>query len=350
MRFSVWLPTGVLQDFAGYPDPVEAFAALTGLARVAEDSGYDTVWTADHFMPYPVAPEFVFESWLSLAAVARGTRRVRIGQLVTGNGYRNPALQAKMASTLDVLSAGRFRFGIGAGNYEEEYHAYGYEFPDAAQRIHELREAVAIIVSMWTKPETTFHGTHYQVRRALNDPKGVQQPHLPLLIGGGGEQGTLKLVAEYADACNIVAAPSALVGKYRILRDHCDHLGRDYHAITRTAMSYCLIADTDEHARAAVPAWARAVFPGDLASYGLIGTPDTIRDRITGYADAGVQELILRMHNPFTTPIVHRFARDIAATPTPAPATPPAAATELDVRVRVPQPDPRTAHAEPIHT
>ena len=115
-------------------------------------------------------------------------------------------------------------------------------------------------------------------------------------------------------------------------------------------MSYCLIADTDEHARAAVPAWARAVFPGDLASYGLIGTPDTIRDRITGYADAGVQELILRMHNPFTTPIVHRFARDIAATPTPAPATPPAAATELDVRVRVPQPDPRTAHAEPIHT
>ena len=131
MRFSVWLPTGVLHDFAGYPDPVEAFEALTGLAGVAEECGYDTVWTADHFMPYPVAPEFVFESWLSLTAVARGTRRVRIGQLVTGNGYRNPALQAKMASTLDVVSRGRFRFGIGAGNYEEEYRAYGYEFPDA---------------------------------------------------------------------------------------------------------------------------------------------------------------------------------------------------------------------------
>jgi F420-dependent oxidoreductase-like protein len=314
MKFSVWLPTGVLQDFAGYPDPVRAFETLTELARVAEDTGYDTVWTADHFMPYPAAPGFVFESWLTLAAVARSTHRVRIGQLVTGNGYRNPALQAKMASTLDVVSAGRFRFGIGAGNYDEEYRSYGYQFPDAAQRIHELREAVQIILSMWTNTETTFQGDFYRLRHALNDPKGVQQPHVPLLIGGGGEKGTLRLVAEYGDACNVVASPSELARKYGLLKEHYAHVGRDYNSITLTSMSYCIIGDSDEEARAAIPVWAPVVFPGDIGSYGLIGTPETIRERIAAYADAGVQELVLRFHEPFTTDIVRRFASAFAVT------------------------------------
>lgn len=210
MKFSIWLPTGVLHDFSGYADPVQAYEALAELAYAADDTSFDTVWTADHFEPYPATPDFVFESWTTLAALARDTNRVRIGQMVTGNGYRNPALQAKMASTLDVLSHGRFRFGIGAGNYEDEYRDYGYEFPDGAQRVHELHEAVQIILSMWTKTETTFQGDFYQVRHALNDPKGVQKPHVPLLIGGGGEKGTLRLVAEYGDACNVVASPSEL--------------------------------------------------------------------------------------------------------------------------------------------
>jgi alkanesulfonate monooxygenase SsuD/methylene tetrahydromethanopterin reductase-like flavin-dependent oxidoreductase (luciferase family) len=172
--------------------------------------------------------------------------------MVTGNGYRNPALQAKMASTLDVLSHGRFRFGIGAGNYEDEYRDYGYEFPDGAQRVHELHEALQIILSMWTNTETTFQGDFYQVRHALNDPKGVQKPHVPLLIGGGGEKGTLRLVAEYGDACNVVASPSELARKYGLLKEHCAHVGRDYNSITRTSMSYCIIDDSDEEARAAI--------------------------------------------------------------------------------------------------
>lgn len=177
MKFSIWLPTGVLHDFSAYADPVQAYEALAEVAYAADETTYDTGWTADHFEPYPATPDFVFESWTTLAALARDTNRVCIGQMVTGNGYRNPALQAKMASTLDVLSHGRFRFGIGAGNYEDEYRDYGYEFPDGAQRVHELREAVQIILSMWTNTETTFQGDFYQLRHALNDPKrGPETP------------------------------------------------------------------------------------------------------------------------------------------------------------------------------
>ena len=209
MKFSIWLPSGVLHDFSGYADPVKAYEALTELAHAADESSYDTVWTADHFEPYPAGPGYVFESWTTLAAFTRDTNRARIAQMVTGNGYRNPAIHAKMASTLDVLSQGRFRFGIGAGNYEDEYHDYGYEFPDGGQWLHELREALQIILSMWTKSKTTFQRDFYQ-RDALNDPKGVQQPYVPLLIGAGGERGALRLVAEYGDACNVVASPSEL--------------------------------------------------------------------------------------------------------------------------------------------
>jgi F420-dependent oxidoreductase-like protein len=281
------------------------------------------VWTADHFEPYPATPDFVFESWTTLAALARDTNRVRLGQLVAGNGYRNPALHAKLASTIDVMSEGRFRFGIGADNYEEEFHTYGYAFPDAAPRRRQLREAVQIILSLWTTSKTTFRGEFYQLRDALNDPKGVQQPHVPLLIGGGGEKTTLRLVAEYADACNVVAAPSELVRKFSILKEYCARVGRDFNSITRTTMSYCLIADTDDQARATLPNWARTVFPGDITSYGLIGAPDTIRERLAAYTDAGVQELILRFHNPFNTPIVDLFAAEFA---TPAPNLEPALA------------------------
>ena len=124
----------------------------------------------------------------------------------------------------------------------------------------------------------------------------------------------MRLVAEYGDACNVVASPSELARKYGLLKEHCAHVGRDYNSITRTSMSHCIIGDSDEEARAAIPAWAPVVFPGDIGSYGLIGTPETIRERIAAYADAGVQELVLRFHEPFTTDIVRRFASEFAVT------------------------------------
>ncbi|MFE3188221.1 LLM class F420-dependent oxidoreductase [Nocardia sp. NPDC059240] len=310
MKFGLYLPTGVGHQFTSGSDPVAAYERITELARTAEEAGYETVWVPDHFVPFPPAPNYVFESWTTLTALARDTDRIRIGQMVTGNGYRNPALQAKMASTLDVVSRGRLTFGIGAGWFEEEYAAYGYEFEDAPTRLRRLDEAARIIRSLFTEPVTTFDGRYYQVRDAINEPKGVQRPHIPILIAGAGEQVTLKLVAKHADACNVQVSPEELRHKYGVLENHCDAVGRDYDSISRTSTSYCIIADSDAEARAQVPPWAPMVFPGALADYGLIGTLDTIRERIAAYEDAGVDELLIGFHNALDPDVVRDFAKE----------------------------------------
>ncbi len=203
LKYSIFFPMGFFVDLTDIKDPVEAYETLTCMAHTADEYGYESIWVADHFHAIVrPAQEVTFECWTSAAALARDTKRVRIGLMVTGNSYRHPALQAKMASTLDVLSHGRFTFGIGAGWYEPEHRAYGYEYPDGPERLRQLREAVQIIRAMWTQEETTFEGTYYQVHAAMNRPKGVQQPHIPMLIAGGGEQVTLKLVAQYGDVCH----------------------------------------------------------------------------------------------------------------------------------------------------
>ena len=189
LKFGLSLPQGWTMDLASIKDPVEAYEAMTRVARTADEVRFDSVWLVDHFhtVPHP-SQEVTFESWTTTAALARDTKRIRVGQTVTCNGYRNPALLAKMASTVDVLSHGRLNFGIGAGWYEHEYSAYGYDYPDAPARLRRLREAVQVILAMWTQEEAVFEGTYYQVRGAINQPKGVQKPHIPLLIGGGGEK------------------------------------------------------------------------------------------------------------------------------------------------------------------
>jgi alkanesulfonate monooxygenase SsuD/methylene tetrahydromethanopterin reductase-like flavin-dependent oxidoreductase (luciferase family) len=201
---------------------------------------------------------------------------MRIGPMVSCNSYRHPALLAKMASTVDVLSHGRLTLGIGAGWYEQEYRAYGNDYPEANVRLRHLREAVQVILAMWTEPEATFTGTSYQVRGAINQPKGVQQPHIPLLIGGDGEHVTLKLVAQYADACNVGDDPAAVKQKLAVLKHHCESVGRDYESIYRTSSTLCLMAETDEQALAQIPDDWKA-FLGDAIYTNLIGSPATIR-------------------------------------------------------------------------
>ncbi|HET8842953.1 MAG TPA: LLM class flavin-dependent oxidoreductase, partial [Ktedonobacteraceae bacterium] len=172
LQFGLIVPQGWQLDLAGIPDPVEAYETMTRVAQLAEEVGFDSIWLFDHFHTSPtVTQEVTFECWTSTAALARDTRRVRIGQMVTCNGYRNPALLAKMASTVDVLSHGRLDFGIGAGWYEHEYRAYGYPYPDAPERLRYLREALQIIRKMWSEEEASFEGKYYQVRGAINQPK-----------------------------------------------------------------------------------------------------------------------------------------------------------------------------------
>jgi F420-dependent oxidoreductase-like protein len=313
MKYGISLPQGWTMDLASIKDPVEAYETMTSVAQTADESGYESVWLVDHFhtIPQP-SQEVTFEAWTTTAALARDTKRVRVGQMVTCNSYRNPALLAKMASTVDVLSHGRLNFGIGAGWYEHEYRAYGYDYPDGPERLRQLREAVQVILAMWTQEEAVFEGKYYQVRGAINQPKGVQKPHIPLLIAGGGEKVTLKLVAQYGDACNVMGDLATLEHKFSVIKQHCEAVGRNYEEIHRTAATLCIIGETDEQAQALIPEMWK-VRGGDAINESLVGTPDTIRKRIAAFEAAGVQELMLMFPDAIQLDSIRRFAKEFIA-------------------------------------
>lgn len=311
LQFGLSLPQGWTMELASITDPVEAYETMTRVAQTADELNFASVWLVDHFdtIPRP-SQEKTFECWTTTAAIARDTKRVRIGQLVTCNGYRNPAFLAKMASTVDVLSHGRLNFGIGAGWYEHEFRSYGFDYPSAPDRLRRLREAVQIIRAMWTEEEAVFEGKYYQVRGAINQPKGVQQPHIPLLIGGGGEQVTLKLVAQYGDACNIYGDLETIKRKFAILKEHCAAIGRDYESVHRTATAFCSIAETDEQALAKLPAGLLDRPSGQGA---LFGSPATLRQRFAELEEAGVQELVISFPDILQLDTLRSFANEFIA-------------------------------------
>lgn len=313
MKFGISLPQGWIMDLVGIADPVEAYETMTRIAQTADESGFNSAWLVDHFhtIPQP-SQEVTFECWTTTAALARDTKRIRVGQMVTCNGYRNPALLAKMASTVDVLSHGRLNFGIGSGWYEHEYRAYGYDYPDAPDRLRLLREALQVIRAMWTEEEATFEGKYYQIRGAINQPKGVQKPHIPLLIGGGGEKVTLKLVAQYGDACNVGGDLETIKHKFDVIKGHCEAVGRDYNSIHRTSTTVCSMAETDEQAFDQIPDRVKSMFGGRMGA-GLIGSPDTIRKRIAEFEAAGVQELIVGFIDRTNPEAIRRFAKEFIA-------------------------------------
>jgi F420-dependent oxidoreductase-like protein len=313
LQFGLLVPQGWTMDLAQIKDPVEAYETMTQVARTAEEVGFSSAWVVDHFhtVPQP-SQEVTFECWTSAAALARDTKTIRVGQMVTCNSYRHPALLAKMASTVDVLSHGRLTVGIGAGWYENEYRAYGYAFPEAPQRLRQLREAVQILLAMWRDDAATFEGASYQVYGAINQPKGVQRPHIPLLIGGDGERMTLKVVAQFADACNVGDDPASVQQKLAVLKQHCAAVGRDYESIHRTSSTLCLLADSDEQALARVPAERKANL-GEMVHTALIGSPETVRERLAAYEAAGVQELVLRFLDGTNLDTLRRFAKEYIA-------------------------------------
>jgi F420-dependent oxidoreductase-like protein len=239
------------------------------------------------------APEEPFiEGWTVLSALAAVTSRIRLATLVSSVAYRNPAHLAKIAAGVDLISRGRMTLGIGAGWFQEEYRQYGFEFPPRpAVRIRQLEEAVRLILALWTQPRTTFHGKYFHAENAILEPKPIQQPRPPILIAGGGEQLTLRVVARLADACNVGGDPAMVKHKYAVLRAHCDAEQRDYAAIERTNIFSLLLA-RDEAALA-----AKQQRPGMTRPFmGLAGTVAQATDLIGQYQDAGVQMFITSVY------------------------------------------------------
>lgn len=314
VRFGVFVPQGWRMDLAGIADPIEKYEAMTRVARVADSiPAYDSIWVYDHFhtVPRPVH-ETTFEAWTSTAGLVRDTTRVHVGQMVTAIAYRNPALLAKMASTVDVMSHGRLYCGIGAGWYEHEWRAYGYGFPETRQRMRAFREATEIIVKMWTEDEPVVHGEHYTIDKPINEPKGARKPHPSLWIGGGGEQVTLKLVARYADACNVGGGdPATIRQKLGILRQHCADLGRDYDAIIKSTNFNVFPLRPGEDGEKATEQFRSALGMSyeEAQRAAIIGTPDEIAGRIRAAIEAGADYIIVNMpHLAYDQQPLHFFA------------------------------------------
>lgn len=233
-----------------YPQGQENLGDMFGLiAERAERAGLYSLWVMDHFFQIGFAgpPEMeMLEGWSALAFAAGRTNSIKLGTMVTGITYRYPGILVKTATTLDVLSHGRAYFGIGAAWNEEEHMGLGVPFPPLAERFERLEETLQIARQMWSGDETPFNGKHYQLQRPLNSPQAVQKPHPPILIGGGGEKKTLRLVAKYGDGCNLFArmGDETLKHKLDILREHCEAENRPYSEIEKTTLnSFVLTRD-----------------------------------------------------------------------------------------------------------
>src|SRR5215467_14954014 len=287
MRFGLFIPQGWRMDLAGVP-ATQHWATMHGLAEAADSGPFESVWVYDHFHTVPVpAQEATYEAWSLMAALAAGTSRVRLGQMCTCMGYRNPAYLAKVAATIDVVSGGRVEMGIGAGWYEHEWRAYGYGFPRAGERLAMLDEGVQIMRQLWTTGTATLAGKHYQVDGAIGRPLPLQDGGIPLWIAGGGERKTLRTAAKYARYTNFDATPEVFTRKSDILAQHCKEVGTDFDAITRSTDFNVLIGETDKDVADKLD-WIRSHLaphmPEDMlernvanwANGALTGTPDKI--------------------------------------------------------------------------
>jgi F420-dependent oxidoreductase-like protein len=298
MRFGVFVPQGWRLDLAGVPAS-EQWATMRDLARAADAGPFESIWVYDHFHTVPTpTDEVTYEAWSLMAAFAASTTRVRLGQMCTCMGYRNPAYLAKVAATIDVVSGGRVEMGIGGGWYEHEWRAYGYGFPGAGDRLGMLDEGVQIMRQLWASGTATLAGKHYQVDGAIGRPLPVQDGGIPLWIAGGGEKKTLRIAAKYARYTNFDATPEIFLRKSEILAEHCKDVGTDFDAIVRSSNFNVIIGETEKDVADKL-AWVRAHYQPLLSpevlerSMGvftgsLIGTPEQLAERLAEVRDLGL--------------------------------------------------------------
>jgi len=283
-----------LFDFPGVA-PDKLFERVSDIARTAEASGFDSVWVMDHFeqiMGDPAAP--ILEGYVVLAGIAARTERVNLGTLVTGVLYRNPAVLAKIVTSLDVLSSGRAVLGIGASWNESEQEHYGIDRVPVAERMDRLDEALEICRSMFMQDAPSFKGRYYEIHEAHNVPRPVRPDGIPIMIGGGGEKRTLRAVARYGDACNIFGDAETIRHKMKILDEHCAAVGRDPQDITRTALKTLVIGRNAEEA--AIKADPVRKLRGERFNLiGMTGDPDEVRAQARELREAGLDGLIVNL-------------------------------------------------------
>ena len=287
-HFGAFMPQGWKMELASIDGAAAKWAKAVEIATLAEELGYDSIWVYDHFhnVPRP-AHEAVFECWTTIAAISQRTSRIRLGQMVGCTSYRNPALLAKITSTVDVISGGRLDWGIGAGWYAGEYQAYGYDFPSAGTRIAMLNDCVEIVKRMWTEADASYEGPHFSVAGAQCDPKPLQDPHPPVWIGGGGEQLTLRVVARHADCSNFGGKPHEFAHKTEVLKGHCAAVGRDYDEITKTWSPEVFIREDEQEI---LDGGTRSFIGEEFESWragNLVGTPEQVAEKIRTYVDLG---------------------------------------------------------------
>ena len=279
MRFGLFTSMGM-----------QTWAGVLELWQHLERTGWDVACVTDHFMPNTKEREgAMLESWTTLSALAALVPRMRVGTIVLGNTYRHPAVVAKMAAQVDIVSGGRLLLGLGAGWQQNEHEAYGIPFYTMKERLERLDEACEVIRSLWTNKRSEFTGRYYRLSDAPLDPKPVQTPHPELMIGGGGERVTLRIVARHADHWNVWGGPQVLTRKGKILDEHCAAVGRDPRTITRSVNMALMITDRkDEIEQLAKTIETRmGRHAADARDTCLAGTPDQIRDRLQELRSAG---------------------------------------------------------------
>jgi len=281
------------------------------------DSNFDHLWLMDHFVTGMGAATGsegpCMEGWTALAALAQATSRVRLGIMVTGNTYRHPAVLAKMATTVDQISGGRLEFGLGGAWHTYEHGAFAIPFHTTKERLERLDEAVQVIKLLWTQTRPTFQGRYYQLDQPPYNPPNVQQPHPPILIGGGGEKRTLRTVARYADATNVSGTPEEVRHKYEVLEQHCKEVGRDFSEMRRTIQVPLFLNDD--------PAFQQRVVQGMMAFRGgteeearrsvLMGSVEDVKNGVQAFVDAGVQEIIVAQFPRFHRESLLRFSAEV---------------------------------------
>jgi F420-dependent oxidoreductase-like protein len=322
MRFGLFVPQGWRLDLAGI-DPVDHWSTMLRVAQLAEDGPWESVWVYDHFHTVPKpTDEATHEAWTLMAALGGATRRLRLGQMCTCIGYRNPAYLAKIAATVDVISGGRVEMGIGGGWYEHEWQAYGYGFPPAGERIGRLDEGVQIMAQLWRDGTAHLDGRYYRVDGAICRPLPLQAGGIPFWIAGGGERRTLRIAARYAQYTNFEGTPDTFRHKSEILAEHCRDVGSDFDAIVRSANYNVMIGSSPADVQARLDWYADHVgryLPAEaerarrqLASGPLVGTSEQIVGRLHELEKLGMTYAICYFADAAYDPSsVELFAREV---------------------------------------